>query len=139
MNADQRLAEWLPEDPTLQENPDPGSEAPDPTHVSPRVSSSARGLRARPPAREPAPPQRAVALQRTRRIPAAFGMVGPETRIVEFAGELGRRIRREPLKALAVAVGAGFVIGGAMSFRAGRLLLAAAARHVTRELLKQLL
>jgi hypothetical protein len=137
MNADPR-AEWLPDDPTLRETPEPGSEPPDPSHASPVGAPAPRALRTRPP-HETAPAQRAVAVQRTRRIPAACGRGGPETRIVEFAGELGRRIRREPLKALAVALGAGFVIGGALSFRAGRLLLAAGARHVTRELLKQLL
>jgi hypothetical protein len=33
----------------------------------------------------------------------------------------------------------GIVVGGALSFRAGRIALAAAARHVAHEVLKQVL
>jgi len=40
------------------------------------------------------------------------------------------------MASLALALGAGFVVGGAFCFRAGRIALAAAARHIARELLK---
>jgi len=40
------------------------------------------------------------------------------------------------MASLALALGAGFVVGGAFCFRAGRIVLAAAARHIARELLK---
>jgi hypothetical protein len=49
------------------------------------------------------------------------------------------RIRERPLTSLAVAVGVGFLVGGALSFRAGRLALAAAARRVAEEVFRQVL
>jgi hypothetical protein len=67
------------------------------------------------------------------------GVEGQEARILELIDALGRRIRRHPLAALAIGAGVGFVVGGALSFRAGRILLAAGARRAARELLKQLL
>jgi hypothetical protein len=67
------------------------------------------------------------------------GFEGWQAHVLELIAAVTRRIRRRPLAALAVGVGVGFVIGGALSFRTGRLLLAAGTRHVTRELLKQLL
>jgi hypothetical protein len=135
MNADQSIAEWIPDDPTLESEPDVESPAPGPSPASP--ARRARRSKALP--HDAGPQPRSVALQRPRRIPAALGLGGPETRFVELADELGRRIRREPLKALAVAAGVGFLVGGAMTFRAGRLLLAAGARQAARALLKQLL
>ena len=82
---------------------------------------------------------RLATVPRRRRLPAALAFEGQEARILELVEALGRRIRRRPLAALAAGVGLGFVIGGALSFRAGRILLAAGARHAARELLKQLL
>jgi hypothetical protein len=38
-----------------------------------------------------------------------------------------------------VAVSAGFVVGGALSFRAGRMALAVLGRHAVREFLKEIL
>jgi len=64
---------------------------------------------------------------------------GPAARIGELAQALVRRIRDRPLAALGVALGVGFLVGGALSFRAGRIALAAAARRVGREVLKQVL
>ncbi|HEX8791929.1 MAG TPA: hypothetical protein VF765_13335 [Polyangiaceae bacterium] len=40
---------------------------------------------------------------------------------------------------MAAAVAIGVIVGGGLSFRLGRLLLAAASRHVVREVLKQVL
>jgi hypothetical protein len=57
----------------------------------------------------------------------------------EIAQAVMANIRRRPLASILFAVGVGFVVGGALSFRAGRLALAAAARHLGRELLKQTL
>lgn len=71
--------------------------------------------------------------------PSAVDIEGPATRVLELARAVARRIEQRPLTALAAAVGVGFVVGGALSFRAGRIALAAAARHVARELFKQVL
>jgi hypothetical protein len=64
---------------------------------------------------------------------------GPAERLGEIAKAIARRVRERPLTALAAAIGAGFVLGGALSFRVGRTALSAAGRHVMRELLKQVL
>ena len=47
------------------------------------------------------------------------------------------RVRSQPHASMAIAAGVGFVLGGALSFREGRVVLAAATRHVGRELFKQ--
>jgi hypothetical protein len=111
---DQRIAEWLVDDAPLDEDL--------------RRSEGAADAGVRP-----------TLLPRWRRLPIVFGLEGQETRILELTLAMARRIRRRPLAALAVGAAAGFVIGGALSFRVGRILLAAGARHVARELLKQLL
>ena len=77
--------------------------------------------------------------RRWRRLPVVLGLEGQEARILELILAMARRIRRRPLAAWPIGAAAGFVIGGALSFRVGRILLAAGARHVARELLKQLL
>lgn len=59
-------------------------------------------------------------------------------RASELVNAVVGRIRRQPYASMAVAGGVGFVVGGALSFRAGRVVLAAAARHVSRELLTQI-
>jgi hypothetical protein len=64
---------------------------------------------------------------------------GAEMRVMGLVRALARRVRRRPGESIAVALVGGFVLGGALSFRAGRIAAAAAARHVGRELLKQLL
>ena len=64
---------------------------------------------------------------------------GPDRRFGELADTIVRFVRARPFPALAAAVGAGFVIGGALSFRTGRVLAAAGARQAVQELLKQLL
>jgi hypothetical protein len=64
---------------------------------------------------------------------------GPSARVRELARAIVRRIRRRPIASIAAAVGVGVVVGGALSFRAGRYAILAAARHVARELLKQVL
>jgi hypothetical protein len=64
---------------------------------------------------------------------------GSIERVSSLTKAVVRRIRRQPLTSLFVMIGAGFVVGGALSFRAGRVVLVAAARHVGRELLKQVL
>jgi ElaB/YqjD/DUF883 family membrane-anchored ribosome-binding protein len=77
-----------------------------------------------------------------RRVPDTAGMTeleGPAARVADLARAVARRIRERPIKSLAVAIGVGFVVGGALSIRAGRMALAAAARHVAREVLKQVL
>jgi hypothetical protein len=57
----------------------------------------------------------------------------------EIGRAILRRVRQRPFAAVAAAVGVGFVIGGALSFRAGRVALGTVARQVARELLKQVL
>ena len=64
---------------------------------------------------------------------------GGAARVSDISRALFERIRRRPLASLAVALGVGIVVGGALSFRAGRIALAAAARHVAHEVLKQVL
>jgi hypothetical protein len=64
---------------------------------------------------------------------------GPDARLAEVVRAVCERIVSRPLTSAVLAVSVGFVIGGALSFRAGRLALAAAGRHVLRELLKQVL
>jgi hypothetical protein len=122
---DRRIAEWLSVDPSFGEPASNGTEID--AASEPRVEAR-EGRQAR-----PAP------LQRRRRSPIASGVEQQQARVLELIAAVARRIRRRPLAALAVGVGVGFVIGGALSFRAGRLLLAAGARQVARELLKQLI
>jgi hypothetical protein len=63
----------------------------------------------------------------------------PLARLSQLGDTIVSRIRRRPLEALAAAIGVGFLVGGAMTFRAGRVALAIAARHAAREVLKQVL
>jgi hypothetical protein len=77
--------------------------------------------------REPAPSSPAVVFDgRTRPLWA-------------IAHAVKRRVQERPLTAVAAAVAVGLIVGGGLSFRLGRLLLAAASRHVVREVLKQVL
>lgn len=122
MNADPRIVEWLSEDPRFDED----------TEVRPRPAEVPEEKAVRRP-RSPRP------VRATRGGAVALVTGGPETRLLELLALAGQRVRKRPLTAMALAMGAGFVIGGALSFRAGRLLLATAARTVARELLKQLL
>jgi hypothetical protein len=64
---------------------------------------------------------------------------GTLARASELLDAVVARIRRQPYASMAIAGGAGFVLGGALSFRAGRVVLAAATRHVGRELFRQVL
>jgi hypothetical protein len=63
----------------------------------------------------------------------------PALRVIELARALSGRIRKRPLTSLGVALGVGFLIGGALTFRAGRIALAVVVRRVAREVLKQVL
>jgi hypothetical protein len=63
----------------------------------------------------------------------------PAVRLEELGRALARHVRDRPVASLVAAVGAGFVVGGALSFRAGRVALAVAVRRLAREVLKQLL
>jgi hypothetical protein len=77
-----------------------------------------------------------------RRVSEAAGtteLEGPGARFADLALAIARRIRERPVTSLAVAIGVGFVVGGALSIRAGRIALAAAVRHIGREVLKQVL
>jgi hypothetical protein len=64
---------------------------------------------------------------------------GAKPRIADLLGAAVRYARARPYPAIAAALVAGFVVGGALSFRAGRVLLAAGARQAGQEFLKQLL
>jgi hypothetical protein len=120
---DRRIAEWLSVDDALDE-------AEDDLEIDP-----GRQVPAEAPARRRARP---ATIQRRRSAAFGAGLEGQQARVLELIAAVVRRIRRRPLVALAVGVGMGFAIGGALSFRAGRLLLAAGARRAARELLKQL-
>ncbi len=129
---DRRIAEWLSVDAPYEEPAlDTDLDAPGEGEPRPEV-----------PVRE-APSARPATVQRRRRSLVASGVAsdlqGQQARVLELIAAVARRIRRRPLAALAIGAGLGFVIGGALSFRAGRLLLAAGARQVARELLKQLI
>jgi ElaB/YqjD/DUF883 family membrane-anchored ribosome-binding protein len=130
---DRRIAEWLSVD-----APD-GEPASDGTEESERTERGGPGEARRVEVREGPRERAATMVQRRRRAPLVSGLEGQQARIVELIAAVARRIRGRPFAALAVGAGVGFVIGGALSFRAGRLLLAAGARHVARELLKQLI
>jgi hypothetical protein len=138
MNADPRIAEWLTEEaPYEDEGSDPPPEEALAGRAAPEPARERAGGAHGPPPSRPSP---SAPMRRARHVPASLGLAGPEApRFLEVLQAVGRRIRRRPFTALAVAAGAGFIIGGAMTFRAGRILLAAGARHAARELLKQLL
>jgi ElaB/YqjD/DUF883 family membrane-anchored ribosome-binding protein len=116
---DRRIAEWLSVDHPLGEGDEAEFEA----------SGEDQEEAAERPRSRPIPQGRS----------AIVGFEGQSAYLVQLIEAVARRIRRRPLAALAVGAGIGFVIGGALSFRTGRLLLAAGARHVVRDLLKQLL
>jgi hypothetical protein len=64
---------------------------------------------------------------------------GPAAQLSSLMRVLAHLVRQRPIASLAVAIGVGFLVGGALSFRAGRVALAAAGRRVAREVLKQVL
>jgi hypothetical protein len=86
-----------------------------------------------------APLRRVVPLPRLRleRGPSAFE--GPGARLSDLVDLVVQRIRARPLASIAVSIGVGFLVDGALSFRAGRIMLANGGRQVVRELLKQVL
>jgi len=85
------------------------------------------------------PAARAHALRRAPATTPAEAVEGPDSRIADLVRALAERIVARPVTAGVVAIGMGFVVGGALSFRGGRMALAAAGRHILRELLKQVL
>jgi hypothetical protein len=66
-------------------------------------------------------------------------MVGHDARLATAFRAVAERIRERPLTSIAAALGIGFVVGGAASFRAGRLTLSVAARRLARQVLKAVL
>jgi hypothetical protein len=130
---DRQIAEWLtteapPEGPSFDDD-EPGA-----TRPREPPAKAAQAHCARP-----------AALRNRRGLLGSVGLdaldafEGHDPRIRELIDAVGRGIRRRPLAAVVLGVGIGFVIGGALSFRAGRILLAAGARGAARGLLKQLL
>ena len=111
--------------PTPRANP---TETPHPT-PSPARKEAAHARPKRRTRREA--PKHAAALTRELEDPAA-----PLRAIVQA---VTRRVHERPLTAVAAMVALGVVVGGGLSFRLGRVLLAAASRHVVREVLKQVL
>lgn len=71
--------------------------------------------------------------------PRPAEMAVPAVRVHELVRALAAGIRRRPLTSLGVAIGVGFLVGGALSFRAGRIVLAAAARRVAKQVLEKVL
>lgn len=69
----------------------------------------------------------------------SFELEGPAAPLRAMVHAVTRRVRERPLTAVAAAVALGVIVGGGLSFRLGRLLLASASRHVVREVLKQVL
>jgi hypothetical protein len=64
---------------------------------------------------------------------------GPKARLADLVDAVVRFARARPFSAVGAAIVAGFVVGGALSFRGGRVLLAAGMRQAGQQLLKQLL
>jgi hypothetical protein len=62
-----------------------------------------------------------------------------DARASALARGVVERIRERPLTSIVAALGIGFVVGGALSFRMGRTALRVATRYVARELLKAVL
>jgi hypothetical protein len=127
---DQRTAEWLGVDAPFGEASDDDEEGAARRAPGERFAGSGAPSAARPVT---------ITIPGWRRLPAALGLERQEARVLDLVLAMGRRMRRRPLATLAIGAAAGFVIGGALSFRVGRILLGAGARHVARELLKQLL
>ncbi len=79
------------------------------------------------------------AMQRARGTPTWLVFDVPDARAAALGRAVGRAIRARPLAAITLAAGLGFLVGGVLSFRAGRFVLFSGGRHVARELLKQLI
>lgn len=99
--------------------------APAPSAASPRTRSYAAPGPAARTVREPARP--------------SFELDGPVAPLRAIVRAVTQRVHERPLTAVAAAVALGVIVGGGLSFRLGRLLLASASRHVVREVLKQVL
>jgi hypothetical protein len=137
MSADQAIAEWVTEGGAVGDDHVEGSGSLDDAGEAARERLAGdEGADAFTPA--PTTGRRA-ATRRLRHLPASLGLEVQETKVLELVEAIERNIRRRPLTALVCGIGGGFVIGGALSSRVGRLMLATGARHVARELLKQLL
>jgi hypothetical protein len=68
--------------------------------------------------------------------PVSFSSdTGLSNRVLALAHELDARLAAHPRLALALALGVGFAVGGGLSTRIGRMLLAAAARQGVKRLL----
>jgi hypothetical protein len=64
---------------------------------------------------------------------------GPRARIADLLAAIVRFAKARPYAAVGATAIAGFVVGGALSFRGGRVLLAAGVKNAGQELLKHLL
>ncbi len=93
------------------------------------------------PTAEPARTRPRATARTTTREPArsSVELDGPAAPLRAVVRAVTRRVRERPLTAVAAAIAVGVIVGGGLSFRVGRLLLAAASRHVVREVLKQVL
>ena len=129
MNANQRLAEFLSEEPIDEKDA--------PEDARSVGADADLGAAPRHEAHEARVGPWAPAPVRARLLRCASSV--PTRASSRCWTAMARRIRRQPLAALAVAIGAGFMLGGALSSRTGRAVVSAAARHLGRELLKQLL
>jgi dienelactone hydrolase len=70
---------------------------------------------------------------------ASEGAEGPRARVADLVGAVVRFARARPYAALGAAMLAGFAVGGALSWRGGRVMLTAGMKQAGSELLKQLL
>jgi hypothetical protein len=99
-----------------------------------RIESAVQGPRASGERRKGSERTRAI-----QKVPRRIPLPAADTRVAEVMAGVARRISAQPFESMVIALGVGFTLGGALSFRAGRLALRVAMRHVGRELLKQLL
>jgi hypothetical protein len=131
MTAESRIRDFLSEEPTTER--DASEDEPDQA-TEPDLDA---GDESEP---EPRTTRRRVQPRQSRSRDSLTLLVErPDARLLALLDAIARRIRKQPLGALAIAIGAGFVLGGALSFRTGRALVSPGVRHVGRELLKQLL
>jgi ElaB/YqjD/DUF883 family membrane-anchored ribosome-binding protein len=94
-----------------------------------RTGAASRRVTSRPPSRSGEPHVEDV------KAAAKHAFAEPLTRLTDARRAIEESFRERPAFGLAVALGVGFVIGGALSSRAGRWALGVGARHALREML----
>ena len=100
-----------------------------PTENPPHAPRAARA--------EPTRRESPRALRRVPSSPPPARGEGSDLRVVELIAGARRHVVARPVSATLAALGIGFVLGGALSFRAGRIAMATLGRRLAVELLKE--